>query len=101
MEKSADIAFRDNKFHITGELDFANVMAIYKKSLLQMHDQATLTFDFSSLKSSNSAGFALIVEWIKFAKSQNKPICFENLSDDLLSIAKTSGMDKLIVNMKR
>lgn len=101
MQKFADIAFKDNKFHLTGDLDFSNVMTIYNKSLKQMRDQSTLTFDFAALKSSNSAGFALLIEWIKFAKKNNLPIYFENLTQDILAIAKTTGIDKLIANMQR
>lgn len=94
--KQADIIFQENKFLISGELNFANVMAVYKKSLPQINKSTALEFDFSALKSSDSAGLALIIEWIKFAKANNKSIRFAHLSRDLLSIARAAGLGSLI-----
>ena len=96
MQKHADIKFQDHQFLVTGNLDFSNVIWVYKKSLLQMHHQTQLVFDFSGLKSSNSAGFALIIEWVKFAKQHHQSIAFTNLPSALLSIAKIAGLDKLL-----
>src|SRR3990167_6394962 len=94
--KQATITFNNNQFLLSGELDFSNVMLIYEKSLSQLKQAQQLNFDFSQLHSSNSAGLALIVEWIKYAKQHKKKISLTNLPDNLLSIAKAAGIDKLI-----
>lgn len=99
MQKQADIIFQNNKFLVSGELDCANVMSVYKKSLPQLENCRALEFDFSQLKSSNSAGLALIIEWIKFARQRNKSIQFNHLSTDLMSIAKAAGIDRLIAGL--
>lgn len=96
MQKSADITFQDGNFFISGELSFFNVMSVYQKSLSYLPQCAELRFDFSELKSSDSGGLALIMEWIKFAKRQEKPIYFTHLSKDILSLAKAAGLDTLI-----
>lgn len=92
----ADITFQDGKFLLSGELSFFNVMSVYQKSLPHLHQCEELHFDFSGLKTSDSGGLALIVEWMKFAKQFNKPIHFPHLSQDLLSIAKAASLDHLI-----
>ena len=94
----ADITLQDNAFFITGNVNFSNVMSVYKKSLSQLCKCPELTFDFSQLKAADSSGLALIVEWIKFAKQHNQSICFKNLSTDLLSIAKAARLDHLIIS---
>ena len=52
-----------------------------------MSENNELEFDFSRLKSSNSAGLALMIEWIKLAKRSNKKIRFLSISEDLKAIA--------------
>lgn len=97
MTKLADITFQNNVFTLTGELDYSNVMSVYQKSLPHLNNNATTyTFDFSQVKDSNSAGLALIIEWIKAARRQQKKIQFKSLSPELLSIAKVSGLDKVL-----
>lgn len=93
MHKVADITIQNNQFLISGDLSFSNVMSVYRKSLLQSQQCPELTFDFSQLKSSDSAGLALIIEWIKLARQLNKPVRFTHLSADIMSIAKAAGID--------
>lgn len=96
MPKQADIKFQQGKWVLTGELDFSNVMLLYEKSLLGIKESLELRFDFSQLMASNSAGLALIIEWIKLAKRHAKPIHFEHLPPKLIAIAKVAGMLPLI-----
>ena len=89
----ADITLQDNQFLISGDLNFSNVMSVYRKSVQQSQQCPELTFDFSQLKSSDSAGLALIIEWIKLSRQLNKPVHFTHLSKDIMSIAKAAGID--------
>lgn len=93
MHKTADIAFQDNRYMIGGDLSFDNVMSVYQKSLEQSGNSSELIFDFSRLHSTDSAGLALIVEWIKLSKQLSKPIHFYHLSEDIMSLAKAAGVD--------
>jgi len=93
MKKMADISLRNNQFFISGELNFSNVMSIYNKSLAQVQQCPECIFDFSELQSSDSAGLALIIEWIKLSRKINKPVRFVHLSQDIMSIAKAAGID--------
>lgn len=96
MQKLADITFQNNTFHVIGDLDFSNVMSVYQKSLSNLMKCPEAIFNFSQLTSSDSSCLALIMEWMKFAASERKPIRFTHLSAELMSIAKAAGMDKLI-----
>jgi len=93
MRKMAGISFQNNQIQISGELDFYNVMSLYQKSMPQLQKCPELIFDFSAVKSSDSAGLALIIEWIKLSKQLKKSIHFTHLSSDIMSIAKAAGID--------
>ena len=95
--KHADIDYQEDKFIVSGDLHFSNVMAIYKKSSKNLSKNPVLEFDFSNVRSSDSAGIALIIEWIKFAKLTNKEIYFHSLSSDILQLARAAGLEKFIV----
>lgn len=92
----ADVTFTQNEFVLTGNLDFSNVVAVYKKALPQFKSASSLVFNFADLKTSNSAGLALMIEWMKRAKAANKPLEFRNVSPGLQSIAKAAGLDLIL-----
>lgn len=96
MQKVANVIFKDNQFSVSGELDFSNVMALYEKTLPQIEKCSALNFDFSEVKSSDSSGLALIIEWLRFAKQHQKSIQFTHISNEIMSIAKAAGLDSLI-----
>jgi ABC-type transporter Mla MlaB component len=96
MYKNADIIFENAEFSLTGDLSFYNVMSVYRKSLQYMTSCPTLSFDFGQLKSSDSSGLALAIEWIKLADQHKKSIVFKNLSKNLQALALASGLDKLL-----
>lgn len=94
--KHADVTFKGNVFQVSGDLDIWNVMSVYAKSIPDLQIPDRLEFDFSRLKSSDSAGLALMIEWVKFARRINKPVRFGHLSQDMLNIARAAGLDGLI-----
>ncbi len=92
----ADVTFTQNEFVLSGSLDFSNVMSVYQKALPQFNSAQTLVFNFAGLKTSNSAGLALMIEWLKRANTTQKRIEFRNVSVELLSIAKAAGLESVI-----
>lgn len=94
--KEADIVFLKGSFQITQNLDFSNTMFIYQKSLSLVEQGAPLVFDFSRLESFNSAGLALVVEWIKLARQLQKPIRFLHLPEVAMELAKAAGMAEML-----
>jgi ABC-type transporter Mla MlaB component len=44
-----------------------------------------------------SAGVSLLLEWVKFARQSGKTIEFKNISAQLLSIIKVSGIQFILV----
>ncbi len=87
----------DQQLFVTGDLDFSTVEKLWKESLpmlLQLHE---LKFDLSKVSSSNSAGIALLVEWIKYANREKKAISFANIPARMMSLAIIAGLEHLML----
>ena len=95
LMKQADIVSENNILFIRGKIDFFNVMSVYQESLAFLKDHSPCTIDFSRLLEVNSAGIALIIEWIKYSKAEDKPIVFQGIPQDLIALAKAANIDSL------
>ena len=97
MKSQNEIRIENDVIHFRGNLDFNNAMSIYNTSLKAFStSQIKIVIDFSGLQSTNSAALGLIINWMRLARKKNKTIQFQNLSEDVMSLAKASGLDKLI-----
>jgi phospholipid transport system transporter-binding protein len=96
MTKIADITLNNQTLYLSGDLDFYNVMSVYRKSLVLLKNIPVYQIDFSKLTTSDSAGIALIMEWLKLAKKHHKSIQLNNLSANLQSIVEVAGLTELL-----
>lgn len=82
---------------VEGDLTFETVMMLWKKSQSLFHKiQAKIIIDLAKITHCNSAGLSLLIEWQKLALKQNKTIQFKNIPDQLLDIAKVSGITDIL-----
>ncbi len=89
-QKSPDYYF------LSGDLTFAT---IDHKTLNRLSiDTATTTvqLDMQAIGKTDSAGLALILEWTKQAKNRQTKIVLLNLPEQLLAIARLSGLDVIL-----
>ncbi|OGT53346.1 MAG: hypothetical protein A3E84_01915 [Gammaproteobacteria bacterium RIFCSPHIGHO2_12_FULL_42_13] len=96
MTTRASIAKQDSTFIVSGDLNFSTVTQVWRDSLPLLSPQQKLLFDFSQVKSANSAGLALIIEWLKYAKREAKVVQLQHFPQQLWSIAGVSGVDQLL-----
>jgi anti-anti-sigma factor len=97
MSNQVEIKVGNGALQLFGDLDFNNVMSLYQKSIKLFSSQsAILTLDFAGLRSTNSVALALIVNWMRLAEQTQKSIKLLNLSPEVMSLAKASGLDKVI-----
>jgi phospholipid transport system transporter-binding protein len=95
-DSSAGIVFQNDFFVVSGELNFTTVVALWNNSLRLLTQAPQLNFDFTQVTASNSAGLALILEWMKYAKQHNKSIRFNNIPKQLNSIIAISGIANML-----
>ena len=98
MTDSAHISWQSesHSLQVTGDLNFATVVSLWAESLNIIQDLPVLTFDLTGVKTCNSAGLALLIEWIKYAKHHAKTISFTNIPKNLLAIIKLADVDHLV-----
>ncbi len=81
-------------FELAGDLTFATIS---KKTVLlcdfKSIDSPVVSFDFSQINNSDSAGLALLIEWIKLSHNAQREIKFYHLPEQLLTLAKLGGFD--------
>jgi phospholipid transport system transporter-binding protein len=96
MMAGADIIKDQDCLVVSGHLNFATIVPLWNRSLSLLAEKSSLRFDLSKIVSANSAGLALLLEWLRYAKEKRKPITFENMPSQLLSIAVVAGIDKIL-----
>lgn len=92
----ASITLENERLLVTGDLNFKTVLGLWSQSLSLISQCQQLDFDLSNVMTSNSAGLALIIEWIKLAKRTGKAISFHDIPPQLISIAAVSGFGAII-----
>ena len=81
---------------VSGALTFATVSALRAASQNVFSGQSKWSCDLSLVSACDSAGLALLIDWLKLAKQQHKDIHFLNLPAQLKAIASAAGFDKLL-----
>ncbi len=80
---------------IEGDLTFSTINKNTSKimdKLLTPHD---ISIDLKKVKAVDSAGLALIIEWLKTAHSRGINLNFINVPKQLLALARLSGFEYL------
>ena len=86
----------DGCFLLAGTLTFKTVPVIWKQGLDLFSEAPSLLLDLSQVKRSDSAGVALLVDWMRFARSHNKPISYINMPNQMLAIVRASSLDAIL-----
>ena len=81
-------------FALEGDLTFATIDKQSVESLAFLTTAKDITVDLSAVVCTDSAGLALMIEWIKYARHHRVHIAFKNIPEQLLNLAKLSGLDK-------
>lgn len=96
MEKAASIDYQPDSLQVAGDLNFVTVVALWRDSLAKLSRYAVLSFDMGKVSACNSAGLALMLEWVKYAKQTNKKIVFKHISKNIASIIQVAGVNSLL-----
>lgn len=96
MSKAA-IQHSDGCFTISGELTFATVTALLEQSraLFAQADEA-IEVDLGAVERVDSAGLALLIEWLRLAREKGQAIRFSHLPQQMKAIAAASDLDSIL-----
>lgn len=81
---------------VAGELSFDTAVSGIDMTKELFAETALLDVDLSEVTHSDSAGLALLIEWMRQAQQLNKPIRFLNMPAQMLAMAEASGLEELL-----
>lgn len=82
---------------IHGELSFASVPALQRAAAGHIERAASpLLIDLGAVQRVDSAGLALLVDWLRQGRRHGLEMRFTGMPDQLMAIARASGLDKLL-----
>jgi phospholipid transport system transporter-binding protein len=82
---------------VSGELTFSTVTTALEQSrpLLQSA-QGWLVMELSEVGRVDSAGLALLIQWMRMARGQSVDILFRHVPQQLLAIARASDLETVL-----
>ncbi|HYE36103.1 STAS domain-containing protein [Methylocaldum sp.] len=83
-------------YRLKGELTFATASAVLKKTLVIFKEASRLSFNLEGISRVDSAGVALLLEWLRRAEQARTELCYANLPQNVKAIARVSGIEQLI-----
>ena len=86
----------EGDWQLQGELGFASVPSILRHAGVKMPGKKQLRVDLKGVTRSDSAGLALLVEWLRESELAGNRIEFVNVPAQLLSIARVCGLDDIL-----
>jgi phospholipid transport system transporter-binding protein len=95
----ADFELRDlgeGRFALDGEMTFKTAERILRSSENPFEQYTRIEVDFSGVTRADSAGLALLLEWITWANHTVREIRFTSLPERIIAIAKTTEVDHLL-----
>ena len=81
---------------LEGELGFSSVPAVLKSSAKGFTGSREIQVDLKGVTRADSAGLALLVEWLRESERAGRVITFTNVPQQLLAIARLCGLDGIL-----
>jgi phospholipid transport system transporter-binding protein len=98
LTADASFALLDGeRARVDGVLIFTSVAALLGTGAEAIADGRATVIDLAGVKSSDSSGLALLIEWLSVAKAANHALHFENIPAQLQQLARLSDVEELLV----
>jgi phospholipid transport system transporter-binding protein len=86
----------DGRFVLTGDMSFDTAEKILRESEGPFEHHTRIEVDLSGVEKADSAGLALLLEWITWANHTVREIHYIGMPERILAIAKTTEVDHLL-----
>lgn len=80
-----------------GELDFSTAAAALEQGEAMLATGQRWTVDLSGVTSGDSAGVAVLLEWLSAAAARRAALSFESIPQQMLAIARISELEDLLL----
>ncbi len=87
----------DNQYSLSGELNMQTVPPVARETQSMFAGlQGDVSVDLSGVTRADSAGLALLVDWLRLARRHKVTLRFRHLPDQLVQIARVSELDRIL-----
>ena len=86
----------DGSWLLQGELGYLSVPSVLQHAGVNMLGKERIKVDLKGVTRADSAGLALLVEWLRESESAGNSIEFVNVPAQLLSIARVCGLEEIL-----
>lgn len=91
----------EGRFALSGAMGFRTAGRILRESEGMFEEHTRIEVDLGDVTQTDSAGLALLLEWITWANHTVREIRFLNTPEKITAIAKTTEVDDLLTRGER
>lgn len=91
----------EGRFAVSGDITFATAEQILRASEGPFEEHTQIEVDLSEVTDSDSAGLALLLEWVTWANHSVREIRFTGMPEKILAIARTTEVEPLLTRGER
>ena len=91
----------EGRFALTGEMTFETAERILLASEEPFEQHTRIEVDLEGVTKADSAGLALLLEWITWANHSVREIRFLSMPERILAIARTTEVEQLLKRGER
>ena len=84
------------RFRVTGVLDAATVTDLLKQSPARFSGLHSIEIDLAGVAESDSAGLALLIEWLRVARRNGQQLKFLDIPSQIAALANISEVGELL-----
>ena len=84
------------RFRVSGVLDASTATDVLEQSESHFAQESQIDVDLGGVGESDSAGLALLIEWLRMARQSGKQIHFANVPAQIEALARISEVEDLI-----
>ena len=86
----------EREYRIGGDLVFATAKEILAAGEKLLENTSVVTFDLEGVSHTDSAGLAVLLEWMAIGRGSGADIRYRNLPESMLEIARMSNALSLL-----
>ena len=83
---------------ISGPLTFDSVPDIYTASRGWFNTGTSMTIDLQQVAQADSAGLALLIEWLRWARKAGLSLTYTNIPPQMLELIRVNGLQDTLLN---
>ena len=86
----------EGRYAVQGDLSFDTVTGLLSESRSLFAGESSIELDLSGVTYADSAGLALLIEWLRQARLQGRQLHYQSLPSQLQALANVSEVTGLL-----